>query len=464
MIGGFGTCGLPECLIKAVADTDVKGLTTVSNDVGTDTCGISIWRHKRQVKRHIVSGIWFSKAISDMYGEGGFELELTPQGTLAERIRCGGLGIPAFFTPTAAGTVIEEGGFPLKVNPEDPTKPLVTAGPRESREFGGRKYLMEEAITGDVALVKAMRGDTFGNLQFHATARNFNPLVAMAGKIAIAEVEELVEPGVIPPDDVHLPGIFIQRIFQGKDYEKPLTYKRTRDVAVEGAEAKPVKSVADMRPSEIIARRAAFEYKDGMIVNLGIGIPTQSGNYVPADVHITLQSENGVMHVGPYPTEEELDVDLVNAGTETVTVLPGASMFDSATSFGMIRGQHVDVTVLGGMQVSEFGDLANWVIPGVMVKGMGGAMDLVSSGSRVVVTMQHCDKKGNAKIMPACTLPLTGKSVVSRIITDLAVFDVDKSEGLTLVEKREGVTLETLRAKTAVDFKVVEPVMAMRIL
>jgi 3-oxoacid CoA-transferase len=456
MVGGFGTCGLPENLIKAVTELPVKDITTISNDVGTDDHGLSTWSVKKQVKRYILSGIWFSRGVSDLYLAGEVELELTPQGSLAERMRCGGLGIPAFFTPAASDTVIEHGGFPIRVNPKNWDEPIVAAPPREYRVFNDRKYLMEEALSGDVSLVYAKRGDKFGNLQFHATARNFNPLLAMASKITIAEVEELVDPGVIPADEVHLPGVFVHRIFEGKDYVKPMTFLKTNPVPQEGVTPEPQHTTAaafeDMSAAEIIGRRAALEYTDGMTVNLGIGMPTRSSNHVAPDIKITLQSENGALGVGPYPFPDEVDPDLVNAGTETITMNEGSAFFDSATSFGMIRGQHVDVTVLGGMQVSETGDLANWVIPGVLVKGMGGAMDLVSSGSKVVVTMEHCTKKGGHKLMQECELPLTGKGVVSRIITELAVFDIDKKTGAKLLEKSPVLTLEDLRARTGFEF------------
>ncbi|KAJ1879716.1 Succinyl-CoA:3-ketoacid coenzyme A transferase 1, mitochondrial, partial [Kickxella alabastrina] len=450
LFGGFGLCGIPENLIKAIIRRkDIQQIIAVSNTAGTADYGLGTLMQSRQIKRMMASYVGENKEFVRQYLGGELELELVPQGTLAERIRAGGAGIPAFYTLTGAGTQVETGGIPIKFN-KDGTEVLIASEPRETKVFDGRKYVMEEGITGDFALVKAWKGDELGNLVFKYSGNNFNAPMATAGKITIAEVEELVPVGELKPDEIHIQGIHVHRIFKGEVYEK-----RIEKLTLRRSDAEEQELSGSMKKRIHIIKRAAREFKNGMYVNLGIGMPVLASNYIASGITVHLQSENGILGMGPFPTAEEVDCDVINAGKESVTVLPGGSCFSSDTSFAMIRGNHVDMTILGGMQVSHKGDLSNWVVPGKVVKGMGGAMDLVSAPkSRVVVTMTHNAKDGSPKIMHENTLPLTGANCVDRIITDKCVFDVVPGKGLLLRELSYGYTVEDIKACTACDFEV----------
>jgi 3-oxoacid CoA-transferase len=456
-VGGFGLCGITENLIEAVKQKGVKNLTAVSNNAGVDDFGLGILLQTKQVKRMIASYVGENKNFEAQYLGGELEVELTPQGTLAERLRAGGAGIPAFFTRTAYGTIIHEGGNVIKYGEGGAKGGIVeiASKPRESREFDGQGYVMEEGITGDYSLVKAWKADTRGNLVWKGTSMNFNPDCAKAGKICVAEVEEIVPAGTLTPEEIQLPGIYVQKVVLGKGYEKRIE-KRTITTGSGEIKVSPTR--------ELIVKRAAQDLKDGMYVNLGIGLPTLVSNFTAPGVLIELQSENGLLGIGPYPTEDNVNPDLINAGKETITTIAGSALFSSSESFAMIRGSHVDITILGAMEVAANGDLANWIIPGKMVKGMGGAMDLVSSDSKVLVVMEHLAKGGKHKLKKSCGLPLTGKRVVDRCITELGVFDFKTTgpeEPPVLSEIAPGVTLDFVKESTGFDFTVADPLPVM---
>ena len=258
------------------------------------------------------------------------------------------------------------------------------------------------------------------------------------------------------PADIHLSGSYVDAVVHThypKKIERVTTISReTKEEEID------FKNMDDRQQKRYrIIKRAAMELHAGMVVNLGIGMPTLIPNFVSENIRneIWLQSENGILGCGPYPLSGEEDADLINAGKETVTLIPGASLFSSSESFAMIRGGHIDITILGAMEVSSNGDIANWIIPGAFVKGMGGAMDLVSCGSKVIATLEHCDKNGNSKIKQLCDLPLTGKNVVSKIITDLCVFEVDLEwHKLILTELLDGQTIENIKNVTECEFEI----------
>ncbi|KAE8362493.1 hypothetical protein BDV27DRAFT_17969 [Aspergillus caelatus] len=453
---GFGLCGVAETIISAIhrrGPEDLHSLTAVSNNAGAPgKGGLSTLTQAGQVNRLILSYLGNNKALEKKYLTGDIAIELCPQGTLAERLRAGGAGIPAFFTPTGAHTFLQEGQIPVRL--DESGRVLEHGKPRETRIFNGKTYLMENALTGDVAILRAWKVDEAGNCVFRYTTKAFSPLVAKAATLTIVEAENIVPVGSIDPNDVDLPGIFVDRIVPATA-PKSIEIKKLRP-ADDAGTLQPAKDAA-MAQRNRIAKRAAKELKQGYYVNLGVGIPTLAPSFMPEGVKVWVQSENGLLGMGSYPTEAEVDPDIINAGKETVTLVPGAATFDSSESFGMIRGGHVDVSILGALQVSAKGDLANYMIPGKVFKGMGGAMDLISNPDRtkIVVATSHTSKDGSPKIVSECELPLTGANCVSTIITDLCVFQVDREKGeLLLTELAPGVEVEEVQSKTGAKFTV----------
>ncbi|XP_075235912.1 succinyl-CoA:3-ketoacid CoA transferase [Lycorma delicatula] len=448
LVGGYGLCGIPEKIIASLVKKGVKDLTVVTNDCTVDNFGVGLLLKEKRIKRIIASFVGQTTDLERKFLAGEIELEITPQGTLAERIRAGGAGIPAFFTPTAARTIIQEGGAPVKYAPDGNVE--ISSHPRSLQQFNGIDYVLEEAITADFALIKAWKSDMYGNLIFRKTARNINPVMCRAAKNTIVEVEEIVnEP--IDPDNVHVPGIYVDKIFLGEKYERRIEkLKTSRKCSADSAlSTTPAAALRDR-----IIRRAALELKDGMYVNFGIGLPTLLLNYLPS-TNVIIHSEVGALGLGGYPTKSEIDADLINADKQTVTELPGGSFFGMDESFGMIRGGHIDLAVISAMEVSQYGDIASWLVPSKVVKGIGAAMDIVNApNTRIIVVMEHNLKDGSPKIVEQCNLPLTGMKCISMIITEKAVFTVHPEVGLTLIEIADSIEVPEILMSTGCNFQV----------
>ena len=387
MSGGFGLCGIAENCIDELVRKQVRNLTVISNNIGNVGLGLAKLLKQRQISRAVCSYVGGNPDLEEQMLKREIEVDLVPQGTFSERIRAAGLGIRAFYTPTGYGTLVAEG--------------------KGTREFDV-PCVLETALSADFAILKAQKGDTYGNLWFKEAARNFSPLMAMAARTTVVEVEELVELGGL--EEIHLPGIFVKRVFQGKNYQNTIEKLVTEERAPAAEGWDLAREVVELLP-----RNSS--------VNLGIGLPTQVARYLTDDLNIWVQSENGVLGVAGRPAAEtQASPTLINAGKETITVRKGASFFDSALSFGMIRGGHIDTCVLGGLEVDVSGNLANWIVPGKKITGMGGAMDLVNGAKQVIVMMNHRAKNGESKLVDRCRLPLTGLGVVDKVVTDLGVF------------------------------------------
>ncbi|HEY0971946.1 MAG TPA: 3-oxoacid CoA-transferase [Gemmatimonadales bacterium] len=420
MAGGFGMTGHPVHLLHALARSGARGLTYIGNNVGEPGLGGGRLLRNGQIVKAVGSFFTSNPEAVAAARSGTLEVRLIPQGTLAEAIRAGGAGIAGFYTPTAAGTLVAEGSV--------------------ERDFGGVPHVFVPALRADVAFVRAWRADTAGNLVYRMTEQNFNRAMATAADLVIAEVEEIVPVGTLDPEAIHTPGLYVDYLVEAHTTLEELGSSASVEAA--GRE------VDEARMS--MARRALAELRRGDVVNLGVGIPTLVADLIGPDDGIILHTENGMLGVGPSPDEGGALEYPVNAGKIPVTALPGSSYFDSADSFAMIRGGHVDVAVMGGLQVDEEANLANWAVPGKPLLGVGGAMDLASGARRLIVLMTHTAGTAS-KVVPRCTLPLTARGVVDVLITDLAVFTFDHGE-LTLVELMPGATLDEVRARTTASF------------
>ena len=387
-------------LILALREKGTKELCLVCNSLGDPgaTRG-QILAENKQVKKLIAA---FSvrpgtpTASEDQIVSGEMAVELVPQGILVERCRAGGAGIPAFYSPTSVGTALAEG--------------------REIREFDGKPHVLEQAIHVDYAFLRGYRADLLGNVQFRGGSQNFNPSFAKAARVAIVEVDEIVEPGVIPPELINLPGIFVSRVVKTTEkfdlWRRPERRPSDKPRLYNG---KPGLTRAG------IAKNAARLVRDGTYVNLGVGIPTMVSNYL-VERDVILHAENGVLGYGRMLSEEhEVDPDIYNAAGQFVALKPGASFFDSVTSFEMARGGRIDTVILGAYEVDQTGSVANWSTADAKRGGIGGAMDLLSGKGDLIIVMEHSDSKGRPKLRKKCTYPLTGKGCVSYVVTDLAL-------------------------------------------
>lgn len=419
--GGFGMTGNPVHVIHALAETNTKDLTFIANNVGEPNMGGGRLLNNGQLKKMIGSFFTSNREAVKAAQEGLVEYELLPQGTLAEAIRAGGAGIGGFYTPTSAGTLIAEG--------------------RETKTLNGKEQVFIEGIRGNVAFIRAWKADTAGNLQYRMTEQNFNRAMATAADLVIAEVQEIVAVGEIEPNKIHTPGCFVDYLVERKLTEEDLG---------SSASIGSSKVVDDKRMN--MAKRAFAELQKGDVVNLGIGIPTLVADFISPEDGIILHTENGMLGVGPEPKDGGGALHYpVNAGKVPVTALPGSSYFDSADSFAMIRGGHIDVAIMGGLEVDAQGNLANWSVPGKPLLGVGGAMDLASGARKLIVTLRHTDRSGNSKVVNKCSLPITDYKCVDILITELAVFKFIKGQ-LTLIEILPGSSLEEVREKTEAEF------------
>lgn len=423
LVGGFGMTGNPVHLLHALAERDVTDLTYIGNNVGEAGLGGGKLLRNGQLKRAIGSFFTSNREAVEAAQSGAMAVELLPQGSLAEAIRAGGAGLGGFFTPTSVGTPLADG--------------------RETREIDGKEYVFQPALRGNVALIRAWQADTAGNLVYRMTEQNFNRAMATAADLVIVEAEEIVPIGTIAPEQIHTPGCYVDYVVQA--------HTTLEDLGSSASVAGSAKKVDEARMN--MARAALAELKRGDVVNLGIGIPTLVADLITPEDGIILHTENGMLGVGPEPAEGGAMDFPVNAGKIPVTALPGSSYFDSADSFSMIRGGHVDVAIMGGLQVDEAANLANWAVPGKPLLGVGGAMDLASGAKRLIVTMTHASRDGAAKILPTCTLPLTAVGAVNVVITDLAVFHYVDGQ-LTLTALMPRATLDEVREKTEAAFAV----------
>jgi 3-oxoacid CoA-transferase len=427
-LSSFGpSAGSPASLLTALYERGSRELTFVGNGIPPMAGPIVEDGRVRHLIMSFTARGGQGSPTDALLSSGRMTFELVPQGTLVERMRAGGAGLGAIYTPTAVDTPIAEG--------------------KDIRYFDGKPYLLETAIRVDYAFVSAHRADRLGNIEFRGSNRHLAPSFAKAARVAIVEVDEIVEPGGIPPERIDLPGIFVARVVRKTVANTLPKYRQRRPAEVAHLHnGKP--GWTRMQVAEI----AAGLLPEPAYVNLGLGIPSYVSSFI-ADRDITLQGENGILGYGEIVDDEERYPDVFNASGVPVTPRPGISYFDSVTSFEMLRSGRVDVVVLGAYQVDAEGSIANWALPGRIGGGIGGAMDLVASGRTVIVLMDHRDAQGRAKLVQRCTYPLTGKACVDIVVTDLAVFR--RRDGVLAIESvAPGFTPEEVWALTDMDVPV----------
>lgn len=451
--GGFGYAGVPFVLLEELHKAGPTDLTVAITSVSGEDFGIGPLAASKQLRKVLCCYMGESRVFADSFHRGEVEVELCPMGSLVDRINAGGTGISAFYTTTGYGTFLTQGRLPQRLAADGSGRVVKFTPARETRLIDGKWNVLETAIKADFALVKAWKADRSGNLIFRGSARSSNPAAARCGRVTIAEVEEIVECGELDPNEIHLSGVVIDRLVHVPNPPKPLENLVLRDAT----------ETTDQHDDSKhrMARRAALEVADGAVLNLGIGTPTLVAQYVSPSVNVLLMAGTGIIGVGGFPTAAEVDPDVINASKQAVTVdlRVGASFMDLNAIQGLIRGGYVTTAMLGTMEVAENGDLANWSVPGKRLSGMGGGMELVQSGCRVIILTNHVNKDGSPKILHRCRAPLTAEGVVDMIITELAVFqlvrrDSEDERRLLLTELAAGVTLEEVRAKTEADFTV----------
>jgi 3-oxoacid CoA-transferase len=441
-IAGFGVAHrFPSSLITALCDKGSRGLTVYCNGLGQPGYPTAhMLADNHQISRLVTCFSARPGVVSEAERQiqaGRMTLEMVPQGTLVERMRAGGAGIPAFYTPAGYGSSVADG--------------------KDVRYFDGKPFLLEHAITTDFAFIRGHRADRMGNVQFRGGSRNFNVSFAKAARVTIAEVDEIAEVGDISPADVDLPGVFVTRVVlsttQMDVKNLPMRVSRAADTA-RGYGGKPALT------REQIGRRIAAMLPDDSVVNLGAGLPTLVANFVKQRP-VILHSENGLLNYGEFVRDDSFDPDLHDAGGYFVTLRPGAAFFDSVTSFEIARSGRLDTVVLGAYQVGGNGDLANWSVPGMIGGGIGGAMDLAAGARQVVAMLEHTDSKGRPKLVGACDFEITAPGCVDVIVTDLALLR-RTAAGFRIDEIARGFTAEEVIGLTDMTVGVADDLAVMQ--